>query len=78
MDIDNIMDIEVLREAAKYGRAKMKKDCYSTDGHEFIFKKDMWYHVNQDEFGVTITSNDGDSWCDLTYEEAERYLYRDK
>lgn len=59
MDIDNIMDIEVLREAAKYDRVKMKKDCYSTDGHIFKFEKDMWYHVGQDESGVTIISDDG-------------------
>ena len=77
MDIDNIMDIEVLREAAKYGRVKMKKDCYSTDGHIFIFKKDMWYHVDQDESGVTITSDDNEHYCDLSYEESDRYLYKD-
>lgn len=37
MNIDNIMDIEILRDTAKYGRVKMKKDCYSTDGYGFIF-----------------------------------------
>ena len=77
MDIDNITDIEILRDAAKYGRVKMKKDCYSTDGYGFIFKKDMWYHINQEDFGVTIISDDGENWCDLSYEECERYLYKE-
>lgn len=75
MDLDNISDIEILREAAKCNRVKMKKDCYSTDGQTYIFKKNMWYHIDQDETGVSLMSDDGEYWCDLPYEECDRYLY---
>lgn len=74
MDLDNINDIEVLREAAKSTRVKVKEDvnAYCSD---YIFKKDFWYIVEQDEYYVRIYSEDYTHEVALTYKEASRYLY---
>ena len=73
MDLDNIDDIEILREAAKRGRVKLKKDVISNDG-VYIFRKGQWYYMEQDRNGVYIFSEQYDYSADLTYETARRYL----
>ena len=42
MDLDNINDIEVLRDLAKKNRVKMKKDAYANDGTNYLFKENHW------------------------------------
>ena len=74
MDLDNINDIEVLREAAKNVRVKVKEDIDAYMGN-YTFKKDFWYIVEQDEYYVRLYSDDYYHKVDLTYKEANEYLY---
>ncbi len=76
MDIDNINDIELLRKLAKANRVRMKKDSNATDGTDFIFKENLWYIAEQDQFGITIYSEDMESMMFLNYDEADRFLYQ--
>ena len=73
MDLDNINDIEVLREAAKKGRVQLKKDI-NAYGSSYAFKKGLWYLVEQDEYYVHIFSEDYTHTAALTYREANEYL----
>lgn len=75
MDIDNITDIELLRKMAKSNRVRMKKDSYATDGTNFVFKENLWYIAEQDQYGITIYSEDMESMMFLNYEEADRFIY---
>lgn len=75
MDLDNINDIEVLRKAAKCGRAQLKKDISSVNG-DYIFKEGFWYFVEQDEYGVSIFSEDYHNEVTFTYEEVSKFLRR--
>ena len=75
MDLDNITDIEVLRNALKKHMVKVKKDFYSEDGTRYLFKKDHWYNLSQDEFDVTIFSDNGESYCMFSYDTTKDYLY---
>ena len=75
MDLDNINDIEVLRKVAKYGRAQLKKDVDSVNG-DYTFKEGFWYFVEQDEYGVTIFSDNYYHEVTFTYEEASKFLRR--
>lgn len=74
MDIDKITDIELLRTLAKQNRVKMKKDSYATDGTDYIFKEGYLYIAEQDQYGVTIYSEDMKSIMFLNYDETERFL----
>jgi hypothetical protein len=75
MKIDEITDIKVLRKLAKSCRAKLKQDVEATDGSDYMFKKGEWYLVSQDEYGVTLYSEDeADATLDMSYEEAKQYL----
>ena len=74
MDIDNITDIELLRKMAKSNRVQMKKDSYATDGTDFTFKENLWYIAEQDQFGITIYSEDMESMMFLNYDEADRFI----
>lgn len=76
MDIDNITDIELLRKLAKANRVQMKKDSYAADGTDFIFKENLWYIAEQDQFGVTVYSEDMESMMFLNYDEADKFLYQ--
>jgi hypothetical protein len=75
MDIDNITDIELLRKLAKANRARVKKDSYATDGTDFVFKEGLWYITEQDQYGITVYSEDMESMMFLNYDEAGRFLY---
>lgn len=75
MDIDNITDIELLRKMAKSNRVRMKKDSYATDGTDFVFKENLWYITEQDQYGITIYSEDMESMMFLNYKEADRFIY---
>ena len=73
MDLDHINDIEVLREAAKECRVKIKEDFL--DGLEvYTFEKGYWYVVEQNQYYVTIYSNDYQYTRIFTYKEASKYL----
>lgn len=74
MDIDKITDIEVLRALAKQNRVKMKKDSFATDGTNYIFKEGYWYIAEQDQYGVTIYSDNMESIMFLNYDEVERFV----
>lgn len=76
MDIDKITDIEVLRRLAKQNRVKLKKDSYSTDGTNYVFKEGYWYISEQDQYGLTIYSDDMESIMFLNYDEVERFIYQ--
>lgn len=76
MDIDNINDIEVLRCAAKEGRAKVKNDIINDDG--FIFKSGEYYMMSQDQYGVELYSDDYEHYAYLSYEAAENHLFQSK
>lgn len=78
MDLDNITDIELLRNLAKRNMVQMKKDCRATDGTDFVFKEGLWYFVDQDQYDVTIYKEDFSSIACLTYGEAEEYLIATK
>lgn len=74
MDIDKIIDIELLRKLAKANRVQMKKDSYATDGTDFVFKEGLWYIAEQDQYGITIYSEDMESMMFLNYDEADRFF----
>ena len=74
MDLDNINDIEVLREAAKECRVKIKEDV-KDDTDTYTFEKGYWYIVEQDKYYVTIYSNDYKYTRMFAYKEASKYLY---
>ena len=75
MDLDNINDIEVLREAAKSGRARLLKSI-SADGSEFIFREGLWYLIEQDEEGVTMYSEHYIHSRTIPYRLADEYFIR--
>lgn len=41
MDLDNINDIELLKDIAKSYMIQMKQDTNANDGTDYIFKKDI-------------------------------------
>lgn len=73
MDLDNINDIEVLREAAKECRVQIRED-FKDDLDVYTFKKGYWYIVEQDEYYITIYSNDYKYVRMFTYKNASEYL----
>ena len=75
MNLDNITDIEILKNTLKKHMVKIKKNCCSEDGTMYIFKANHWYNVKQDEDCITIYSDDGESYCIFTYSNADEYLY---
>lgn len=72
MDLDNINDIELLRNIAKKCRVQLKRDIDTCN--DYIFRKGYWYLLEQDYFGVTIFSDDYAHEVFFTYEEAEKCL----
>lgn len=75
MKIDEMTDIEKLRELAKTCRVKVLKDCKANDGSDFIFKAGEWYMVDQDEDGVTLYSEDeNDATTHVSYEDCNFIL----
>ena len=46
MDLDNITDIELLRNIAKTYMVQMKQDINSNDGTYYIFKKGYFKNMN--------------------------------
>ena len=52
----------------------MKRDSYATDGTDFTFKEGLWYIVEQDQYGITVYSEDMESMMFLNYDEADRFL----
>ena len=74
MDLDNINDIEILRNIAKSFMVKMKQDANANDGTEYIFKRGYWYFIDQDGTGVTIFSENAKHACFLNYNEAHYFI----
>lgn len=75
MKIDEITDVEVLRELAKTCRSKVLKDCKANDGSDFVFKTGEWYMVEQDEYGVILYSEDeNNATLSLSYEDCNLIL----
>lgn len=75
MNLDNITDIEILKNTLKKHMVKIKKTRCSEDGTMYMFKKNHWYDVEQGENYITIYSDDGKSYCIFTYDNADEYLY---
>lgn len=73
MDLDNITDIEVLRNIAKRYMVKVKQNFRTENDNLHELKKDHWYEFDQDEYGVTVYFTDNNSVC-FTYTEAKEYL----
>ena len=42
MDLDNITDIEILRNELKKHRTQMKQDNYSIDGEFYLVRQGCW------------------------------------
>lgn len=76
MDLDNINDIETLRNAAKLGRVKLDNDVKSECGN-YTFRKGFWYKVAQDEYYVYIFSETYTYKKMLSYKDASQYLSHD-
>ena len=76
MDLDNITDIEVLRNIAKSYMVQMKRDTEANDGTDYIFKKGCWYFLNQDETGITVYIEGSSHACFLDYDEADNFLVK--
>lgn len=76
MDLDNINDIELLRNIAKSYMIQMKQDTNANDGTDYIFKKGYWYFLDQDETGITVYTEDSSHACFLDYDEADRFLIK--
>ena len=74
MDLDNMTDIEVLRNIAKSYMVQMKRDTEANDGTDYIFKKGYWYFLDQDETGITVYIEDSFHACFLGYDEADIFL----
>ena len=75
MDLDNITDIEILRNELKKHMTQMKQDKYSNDGENYLFRKGFGYCFIQETFGVTIYSNDDmEHECFFDNEVVEKYL----
>ena len=71
MDLDNITDIEILRDEVKKYKVKMLVDCKADNG-DYIFKKGYYYDVLQDQACITVYF--GNYCIDLTYGEALKYI----
>ena len=74
MDLDNITDIEVLRNIAKNYMVQMKRDTKANDRTDQIFKKGCWYFLDQDETGITVYTEDSSHACFLNYDEVDNFL----
>lgn len=74
MDLDNINDIEVLRDILKRYMIKMKRDTNANDGSEFTFKKGYWYFIDQDNTGLTVYTEGGSHACFFNYDVANRFI----
>lgn len=79
MDLDNITDIEVLRETIRTHMVQVKKDFYSEDtkDRKYHFKKDHWYWVDfdYDWNEITVFSDDYEFIRTFKNLESIRYLY---
>lgn len=76
MDLDNINDIELLKDIAKSYMIQMKQDTNANDGTYYIFKKGYWYFFDQYETGITVYTEDSSHACFLEYDEADRFLIK--
>lgn len=73
MDLDNIMDIEVLREELKKNMTKCVKSFSTTDDNfntKIEFKKGMYYYLN----GLSATSEDEKYTVSLSFDEKIEYF----
>ena len=70
MDLDNITDIEELREICKHNMVKIKETIYTPTS---TYEKGKWYYLIQDDEEIFIYL-DPRCGLNLTYEEAEKYL----
>jgi hypothetical protein len=74
MKIDEIMDIEILRNLAKENRVKVKKDVY-LDDNTYLFKEGEYYCFEQDQNYVALfPEEESCSVLGLTYDEVKIYL----
>ncbi len=71
MDLDNITDIETLRNICKRNMVCLSK---TIETPMYTFKKGEWYFYIQEGNGVHLYFNNTTPELFLTYEEAERCL----
>lgn len=71
MDLDNITDIELLRNELKKYKVRMLVDCKAENG-DYIFKKGYYYDVIQDSVYITAFFNDYN--ISFTYREVSKYI----
>lgn len=74
MNIDNITDIEVLRNLAKSFMVCAAKDFSADFGEDFMFKKGEYYPCEQDQNYIHVFSDDYMCSALLTYDEANDFL----
>lgn len=82
MNLDNINDIETLKNLLKKYMVKVKKDFKADfcvvghsllNGNDFVFKKDHYYDITQGEFSISVHA--GNYIKTFRYKEADEYLY---
>lgn len=73
MDLDNINDIELLRELAKIGRVQLAKNVNADNGN-YTFKEGYWYLMSQGENAVYLFSEGHKYRATLTYKAARECL----
>ena len=73
MDIDNINDIEVLRDVAKYGKLKTK--CAIANHRGYIFNANEYYEALQYPDHIELLSDDFQTSISLSFRSAKQCLY---
>lgn len=72
MNIDNINDIETLRDLLKTQMVQLKEDTATPTR---LYHAGEWFFFTQDDDGIFIYDNDPDLGLWFTYDEAEIALY---
>jgi hypothetical protein len=74
MNLDNITDINFLKDKLKGFMAKVKVDIDNEMG--YVFKQEEYYFLEQDQDCIQLFSDDYEHSCYLTYDEASKHLYK--
>lgn len=71
MDINNINDIETLRNLLKTQMVQLKEDVYTPTR---VYYAGEWFFFTQDDDEVFIYDNDSSIGLCFTYDEAAQYI----
>ena len=73
MDIDNIDDIELLRQIARHGKVKLKQSVANQSG--YVFNIGNYYPAIQYPDHIELFSYDYNNKLSLKYRPARKYIY---